>query len=454
MKNVFATSIFLLLLSVSSIAQENLGDAPTDDLGNVTDDFQENFFEALKQKAIENYELAINALEKAQKYTKGNKNAENVVLFEMAKNQMELKQYDAAENNLDIVIASNPNRIEALETLYDIYYIKRDYDKAIPLVQKLMLKDEDYKEDLANLYSRTQQYDKALVVLDELDKSWGESSYRNSLRNQIYRFTGNSAGAIENLEKKVDENPKSERDYLNLIYLYSEEGNTKKAFETAKELQKNIPKSDLAHLALYKFYLDDDNVNDAISSMNIVFKSATIDKKSQYKVLGDFLEYVQTNPAYEKELNVLIETFSTDDNGQVFEKLGDYYLVKGDKQTALNFYEKGVAGDIDNYSLLKNTLLLQLDFSKFEAAKTLSYKGLEIFPAQPMLYLLNGIAHNNLAAHNEAITSLTTGIDYLFDDPKMEKDFYEQLSIAYTAKGDVVKAATYTKKAQAINTQN
>ena len=39
---------------------------PTDDLGNVSDDFQVHFFEALKQKGIENYELALNALDKAE----------------------------------------------------------------------------------------------------------------------------------------------------------------------------------------------------------------------------------------------------------------------------------------------------------------------------------------------------------------------------------------------------
>jgi len=38
----------------------------TDDLGSVSDSFQDNFFEALKQKGIENYELALNALEKAE----------------------------------------------------------------------------------------------------------------------------------------------------------------------------------------------------------------------------------------------------------------------------------------------------------------------------------------------------------------------------------------------------
>ena len=52
---------------------------PTDDLGNVTDAFQENFFEALKQKGIENYELALDALRKAEKAAKGDPKLEAVV---------------------------------------------------------------------------------------------------------------------------------------------------------------------------------------------------------------------------------------------------------------------------------------------------------------------------------------------------------------------------------------
>ena len=252
------------------VAQEE-GDEPTDDLGNVTDAFQENFYEALKQKSIENYELAISALEKAQKASKGNPDADAIVFYEFAKNQIKLKQYDQAEINLDRVLRQHPDKLDVLEAKYDLYYLKRDYDKAIPLVEKLVGIDEDYKEDLANLYHRTKQYDKALILLDELDESWGESSYRNALRKQIYRVTGNNSGAISNAEKKLDKNPANEREYLNLIYLYSEEGNTKKAFETAKELLKNNPKSELVHLALYKFYLDEGNTKEALNSMEKVF---------------------------------------------------------------------------------------------------------------------------------------------------------------------------------------
>jgi tetratricopeptide (TPR) repeat protein len=103
---------------------------------------------------------------------------------------------------------------------------------------------------------------------------------------------------------------------------------------------------------------------------------------------------------------------------------------------------------------LKNTLLFQLEFKKYEAAAKLSAEGLEIFPAQALLYLLNGVANNGLEKSDAAIESLETGLDFILDDPKMERDFYEQLSFAYTTKGDTQKAKMYSEKAVATKMPN
>lgn len=443
-----------MVFSNPIIAQETDIVEPTDDLGNVTDAFQENFFEALKQKAIENYELALVALKKAERAAKNNEESKSVVYFEMGKNQKHLKHFDDAEENFNKVLEFQGERLDVMEALYDLYYLKRDYTNAIPLVKKLILKDEDYKEDLANLYHRTKQYDAALTLLDELDESWGETTYRNALRRQIYKVTGNSDGAIKNLENKIDKNPKKEQDYLNLIFLYSAQGETQKAFETAKELLKNQPNSQLAHLALYKFYLDEGNTVEAMKSMNIVFGSSKIDQDNKYKVLSDFLNFVSENPQYESDLDGVVDQFSSEANGQVYEQLGGYYMAKGEKETALRFYERGAVLDEDNFSLIKNTLLLQIDIEKYQEALNLSENALATFPAQPLLYLVNGVANNRLNLSEAAIESLETGVDFLLDNPKMEKDFYEQLHIAYTKNGNDKKAADYKKKAAQIDLPN
>lgn len=434
-------------------AQE-LSETPTDDLGNVSDTYQENFFEALKQRGIENHELALEALKKAEKAAKKDPKLEAPVFFEIGKNLISVRRYRDGEAYLRRVLDMEGQKLDVMEVLYDLYYEEKDYNSAIALVKELIVFDEDYKEDLANLYSRTRQYDKALEVLDELDESWGESDYRNALRTQIYRTTGNSTGEIEKLEERIDGNKKNEKDYLNLIFLYSEQDNPKKAYETAQELLKQYPNSKLVHLALYKFYLDEGKTQEALNSMDIVFETDDIDLTSKYRVLGDFIQFVNKNPQYEEKLENIVSQFSEENSGLVYEKLGDYYIEKERKEEALKFYEKGIVLDTDNFSLLKNTLLLQIDFKKFNEAKKLSDKGLEIFPAQPLLYLLNGVANIGLQKPDAAIESLELGVDFVIDNPKMEKDFYIQLRDAYQQKGDTKKAANFDKKATAINLTN
>ena len=425
-----------------------------DDLGDVTDAFQTNFFEALKQKGIENYELALNALDRAQNESEGKPEQLAAVYFERGKNLAALKRYDEAEATYNQVLEIKGEQLNVMEALYDVHYQEKDYDKAVPLVKKLIRYDEDYKEDLANLLVRTKQYEEALELLDELDLLWGESAYRNALRRQVYRVTGDKDGAISNLEQKIDNSSKNEQDYLNLIYLYSEQGNTDKAFETALELQRQIPKSQLVHLALYKFYLDKGQAQQAMRSMDIVFASTEIDQENKFKVLGDFLNYVGEHPEMQNELEKVINQFDGQQDGKVYEQLGDYYLSRSDRKTALSFYSKGVQKDPDNFSLLRNTLLLQIDVKDFEPALELSNNGLELFPAQPLLYLLNGVVNIEMGNLDQAIETLETGLDFLLQDPKMERDFYNQLELAYSRKGNTKKAQQYARKAAELKLDN
>ncbi len=438
-----------MLYSAVNYAQENVGDEPTDDLGNVTDEFQEAFFEALKQKGIENYELALNALDAAARAATGNEENLAVVSFEKGKNLVLLKKYNAAEVHFEGVLTYKPDQLDVMESLYNVYFLQRNYEKALPLVKELIKQDPDYKEDLANLLIRNKQYDEAIVILDELDHDEGESVYRNNLRKSVYRATGNKEQQIEKLETRVDANPKKEQDYLGLIYLYSDEGNIEKAFETAKELLKNQPKSEMVHLALYKFYLGSGETKEAVKSMEVVFDSDIIDKESKYRVLGDFISFVEKNPEYEKTLEKAVNNFA-EENGAVYEKLGDYYVAKDRKEDAVTAYKKGLENDEDNYSLLKNTLLVLINVGQFEEAATYSSNGLDIFPAQPLLYLLNGVANVGLQNADEAIEALETGVDYVVDNNTLEKDFFTQLEKAYTLKGNTKKATEYAKKAASI----
>lgn len=419
---------------------------PDDDLGIVEDQFQELFFEALKQKGIENYDRAVEALKKCIAIDKN----PAVLYFELGKNYMELKNFGAAEDALKTAVDKAPDNEWYLDELYGYYISQNELNKALKTVKQLVQYHPDYKEDLATLYVKMEKYDDALEILDELDASFGISVARDILRNRIYRATGRAKEQIENLESRVENNPKNEANYLALIYRYSEQGKTEKAFETAQELLKIKPNSQVVHLALYKFYLDKNNTDAAIKSMKIIVQSNDIKPDAKLKVLSDFVNFVKLNPQYETDLVEATALLDGTSDAKTLTDLGQYYLQKGDKQNALKHFQEALKLDSDNFSVLKNVLLLHIDLNQFEEARTKSDLAIQKYPAQPLVYLVHGVALNALQKPKEAIETLELGLDWIIDDTKMEADFYGQLAKAYGVLNNSAKAKSFMDKANAL----
>ncbi len=439
--------IFFGILSSSAVnAQE--GEIPVQDVivANNTA-FQEHFFEALKQKAIENYEKAIIELKACEKLQPNNA----VVFFELGKNYKLLKNFELAISNLEKANRIQPNMEWVLVELMEAYYFKGDTEQAILTAKDLIPFNSKYYENLANLYFKSQQFDKLLALLDDLDSKSGINEFRKAMRLQVYATTKNTSAQIETLKEAISANPDIETNYLSLILVYSEDGMEKEAFEISEQMAQAFPTSKVVHLALYKFYLDANNTAEAIKSMRIVLEAEEIDPESKIKVLNDFLIFVKNNPSYENELKQVIKLFSEKENSpEIYQKLGEYFLINKDKQKALTYFELGIAVNMDNFELLRNTLFLQLELAKYEEALKLSKIGLEIFPVQPILYLIRGAALNKQQAYQEAEEILTFGLDYVIDSKIMKIDFYEQLSIAYTGLGNPQKTQEFLEMASQL----
>lgn len=436
----------LFFIPQTSIAQVDFNKRPDDDLGNVEDAYQELFFEALKQKGIENYQRAVDALLKCIKIN----DSDAALYFELGKNYNKLKNFGAAEDALRKAISKSPENEWYMDELYDVYIQQNDVDKAVKTVKQLVKYHPDYKEDLAGLYIKAEKYKDAIKLLDELDEEFGISENRDYMRNQIYNITGNDDDRIENLEDRVKNNPQNEDNYLKLVYRYSEIGDTQKAFDTAQRLLEINPESQLVHLALYKFYLNDNDTQNAINSMKIVLTSASINPEAKTKVFNDFVEFVSKHPEYESQLVDITALVDNDKSKKTLLELGQYYLKSGDKTKALSYYEEALKQEPSNYNIIKDVLLLQLELNQNDKVVVKSNQALELYPAQPIFYLINGVANNKLKQPKQAIESLETGLDYIIDDPKMEADFYTQLSTAYKLNNNISKSETFAKKAQAI----
>lgn len=443
----FGTLLFPQRFFAQKEEQNNLQEEINkDDLGNVEDKFQEYFFEALKQSAIENYEKAITALQHCEKERPG----KAIVYFELGKNYKELKNYSRAEENLLKALAEKENDQDILVKLYDVYYQTQNYSMAIETAKKLVPFNIDYEEDLANLYVRTEEYDLALIALDHVDVKKGQSDYRDALRRKIFNENSDTKEVVDYLKERIKSKPDQLQPYANLIYVYSRAGNLEQAYQTALNLQKTHPEAVEAHLALYKMYMQEHKPGQAMASMKLILESDDINSESKERVIKDFTGFVKEHPEYESELVEVLGGALPQENKSAKE-LASYYTGKNNAE-ALKYYKLALKDDPNNFELLKKTILLQVEDKQYKEAFNLSEASLTVFPSQPIFYLLKGVSGNALSKHKIATEALKDGLDFLIDDPKMEADFYKQLQLAFQALGNVEQAEAFKKKALKLQT--
>lgn len=98
-----------------------------------------------------------------------------------------------------------------------------------------------------------------------------------------------------------------------------------------------------------------------------------------------------------------------------------------------------------SFQSLKN-LLTDLDQKNNIDLLKYSEEGLSLFPAQPIVYLMNGKALNKQNQYKKAIESLQNGVDFVIDDAKMENHFFNELIKAYQGLGDKKNVNKYKSK--------
>lgn len=449
MVNTWILALFLSFGVVFPQTEEELtGVVVQGDLTEGSEAFQENFFEALKYKALDDHDKAIHFLEKCLELNP----SEPAVYLELGKNHNQLSEYEIAAVYLEEARRLLPEHEAVLTELYRAYFLNRRFDEAVSVVEQLTTISAEYSEDLANLYFLNQQYEKALEVLDRLDKERGHNDFRNGLRRQIYSMTDDVEAKVADLEGRIKEDPNEEQHYLNLIFVYKEAGDSPNAFKTAKRLLLANPSSELVHLTLYKFYLEQGSPVEAVQSIEILLKGRAVDQEVKYKILNDILLFTESKPEMEKYLNKVVKVFSEEEGrARTYEALGDYHLSQENVDEALGFFEQGLAGEITSFGLLLKALLLQIELGKNEAALELSSRALEKYPSQPLLYLLQGTVLNRQGAFQEASEYLEEGLQNIGEDQELEVGLYEQLVVAYRGLGNTEKAAVYARKVAELN---
>jgi tetratricopeptide (TPR) repeat protein len=197
-----------------------------------------------------------------------------------------------------------------------------------------------------------------------------------------------------------------------LVDVHKKERNYQEAIEVQKKIVAQNPKkkSDLIRL----YYLNRD-YKQALLLMDELEKTVGLSKN--LRSLKKSLEF-RKGPVAKRELE--------------------------DIQSLVASFEEN-----SSFALLKKLLdkSNQEDMSVFHKY---SEKGVDLFPAQPYVYLMRGRSLQIQNKFQEALTLLQSGIDFVIDNPTLESEFYETLAKVYEGLGQSEKAQEYRNKAKKL----
>jgi len=233
---IFIFALGLLLIPRPSYAQENEireEDSAEVFLEEYTDEFQEKFFEALKQKGIENYDRAINLLLECKRL-----DPDNFVLdHELAKAYLASKQIVLAQQYGISALNAMPNNFWVLNTLVDI---TQRQGLGLEVVKDMIpYNNAKLLENLAIIYFKQENFESALKILNGMEIS----AFSEDLTSRI----NNSIKSRENVEIQkdtinVDVEKESPMDnYISNISGLLAKSDFKNAASVSKDALENFP---------------------------------------------------------------------------------------------------------------------------------------------------------------------------------------------------------------------
>ncbi len=157
--------------------------------------FQESFFKALSQKAIYNYQKAIEYLEECNELVPNNK----AVLFELSKNYAKLNRNTEAIEYVELALNKESENLWLLE--HKVTLLKRTafFEEAIKVQEKIAVKHPKKKQFLVFLHLQNRDLASAKKVLLELQ----EAKLLNSRLRRIQDKLNNKQPKIKHKKDKI-----------------------------------------------------------------------------------------------------------------------------------------------------------------------------------------------------------------------------------------------------------
>lgn len=417
--------------------------------------FDSHLFNALKAKALENYEESLDEFRKCIEINK--KNA--IPFYESAVINAEKGNYITALEQIKQATTLKPDNRWYLLLYAEILFAKNDFlGAAIQYKQLINMEpgNEELYFKLADTYIYANKLRKAIRVYDDLEQYKTPNKRLSIQKHKLYRELKDMQGAINELTSILKVFP-NEVDIMEMLAeLYLLDDKKEKAFDVFKILSQISPNNGRNHLRLAEYYRENGESKKSYKELTKAFKSSELNIDTKVRILISYYELIgisedMKNQAYELA-KMLIDTHPN--NLKAIAVFGDILYTDGQYQKAKEQYLTILEKDKSKSQIWGQVLFIQAEQQDFEGMMKTSKNALEYFPAKPVFYYFNGISNNRFEKYEEAINAFSTGIEFIVENRDLLFEFYSLLAETYHKTNQHMLSDKYYEKALEIDSNS
>ena len=389
------------------------------------------FFNALKQKSLENYKHAVTLFEKCiQQKSDFIEPYYQISLIKKKLNLiLEAKEYSSK------TIEVNSSNIWYLLNHAEILFLNQEFLKAAKIYEQIIQLEPNnefnyYK--LADTYIYGENYLEAIRVYNILEEKKGIDKMVSMQKHKLYLQTKNFNKATRNLEKLSENFPDDIEVLQILAEAYILANKQEKALNIFKKISLIDPNNGQVNLTLANFYRDKGELDKSYIELRKSFKSTKINVETKLTILASYLTIINANDTIRNQAFELLKILDTlySDNAELYALWGDMYYSIGEKSKSRQYYKRSIKIQQNIKPVWTQILFIDVEESNYDSLIVYSEKAILFYPTEPLYYYFYGVSNSFFKNHLAAKNSLESGMEYVFDNDALYNEF--QISLADT----------------------
>ena len=376
-------------------------------------DFEKVFFEANKQKVLNNKEKALELYIESLTLNKQSYAA----MFQVASLNYQLDRFNEALYWAEQAVKNSESYNRWYYGQLAQFYNKfGKYTESAQLFSSMIENEPDVKEnyfEAANQYYNAKEFEKAIAVLKGMQETFGVEMESASRLEFVYSAVGQGDKAVEAMEQLVSEDPSDIRSRGFLAETYLKNNQKEKSIETLQGIIKSDPEIGKAYFALYSIYEEDGNYSLAFYNLKESFKYDDVSLQQKMQAASIYFSTLNRDTVRKNLLfslsDILLEKYPSNVESHMLRS--DLEIAVSEYSEARSNVKNALKIEHDEYKLWSSLFNLNTRLDDNDQQIIDTEEALELFPNVAEIYASKGYAFINLGEFDKSIDIANQGLE-------------------------------------------